>query len=125
MRLVVQHRPLVKRGAITMTVDPLEFHWNAARVPLSPIEAAMLAALLRRTRLCWDDINAVLAEGGCCIDSRDVLIHRIRRKFADVGAADPIETVRGWGLRFRTEPDTLGSSAFWIGATEGEPTVMS
>jgi DNA-binding response OmpR family regulator len=123
MKKVVERRPLVKRGAVTMTFDPLEFRWNDTRVALSPVEGAMLAALLRRSRLRWEAANAVLADNGCCIDSRDVLIHRIRRKFAEIGAADPIETVRGWGIRFRTEADAQGSSAFWIGATEGESIV--
>ena len=120
MHSVIERRPLVKRGAVTMTVDPLEFRWNDTRVALSPVEAALLGALMRRSRLRWDATNAVLAENGCCTESRDVLIHRIRRKFAEVGAADPIETVRGWGLRFRTEADRDGSTAFWIGATEGQ-----
>ena len=120
MYRTVERRPLVKRGAVTMTLDPLEFHWNGVRVALSPVEGAVFATLLRRSRLRWGDVNAVLADNGCCIDSRDVLIHRIRRKFAEVGAADPIETVRGWGLRFRTEADAQGSSAFWIGATADE-----
>ena len=123
MRQIVERRPLVKRGAVSMTFDPLELRWNGERIALSPVEAALLAALLRRSRLRWDDANAVLAENGCCVDSRDVLIHRIRRKFAEIGAQDPIETVRGWGLRFRTEPDANGSTAFWIGATEGEAVV--
>jgi len=113
-----ERRPLVKRGAVTMTFDPLEFRWNGARVPLSPIEAILLAALLRRSRLRWNEANSVLSDQGCCPESRDVVIHRIRRKFAAVGALDPIETVRGWGIRFRTERDAHGSTAFWIGAAE-------
>lgn len=123
MRRVIARRPLVKRGAVTMTCDPLEFRWNDLRVALSPIEATMLSALLRRSRLRWSDADALLAAHGCCPESRDVLIHRIRRKFAELGAADPIETIRGWGMRFRAEADAHGSAAFWIGATEGEPTV--
>ncbi|WP_326525681.1 winged helix-turn-helix domain-containing protein [Sphingomonas sp.] len=115
----------MKRGAVTMTFDPLEFRWNGQRVALSPIEAELLGALMRRSRLSWEDTNAVLAANGCCVESRDVLIHRIRRKFAEVGAADPIETLRGWGIRFRTERDRDGSTAFWIGATEGEPILDS
>ncbi len=122
---LLERRPLVKRGAVTMTFDPLEFRWNGQRVALSPIEAELLGALMRRSRLSWEDTNAVLAANGCCVESRDVLIHRIRRKFAEVGAADPIETLRGWGIRFRTERDRDGSTAFWIGATEGEPILDS
>lgn len=111
-------RPIVKRGAITMTVEPIEIRWNAERVPLSPIEATLLGALLRRSRMRWDDVHELLAGHGCCPDSRDVLIHRIRRKFATIGARDPIETLRGWGMRFRAERDIYGSTAFWIGARE-------
>lgn len=120
-----ERRPLLKRGAVTMTLDPLEFHWNAARVALSPIEGALLAALLRRSRLRWSEVDVVLSENGSCSQSRDVLIHRIRRKFAEAGAADPIETVRGWGMRFRTEADAGGSSAFWIGAAGDGPPALS
>lgn len=123
IKAAMLRRPLVKRGAVSMTFDPLEFRWNGARIALSRAETMLLAALVRRSRLSWDATSAALHEAGACVDSRDVLIHRIRRKFADVGAADPIETVRGWGIRFRTEPDRDGSTAFWIGATEGEMVV--
>lgn len=109
---------LIKRGAVTVTLDPVAVRWNDVPVGLSPIEAVLLSALARRSRLPWDAVDTLLIEHGCCPESRDVLVHRIRRKFAAVGAADPIETLRGWGTRFRTEPDQLGSAAFWIGATE-------
>ena len=104
-----------------MTTEPIDVRWNGRPVALSPIEGALLALLIRRTRLTWDEANALLTDYGCCVDSRDVLIHRVRRKFADVGAADPVETVRGWGIRFRTEADLGGSSAFWIGGSAAEP----
>ena len=116
----IERRPIVKRGAVTMTFDPLEIRWNGERVPLSPIEATLLSALVRRSRMRWDETHMLLAEHHCCAESRDVLIHRIRRKFASVGAHDPIETLRGWGIRFRAERDSDGSSAFWIGAREGD-----
>lgn len=112
------HRTMLKRGAVTATLDPLEACWNGERVPLSPLEAALLVNLLRRSRLRWDEVADVLKAGGGGADSRDVLIHRIRRKFAELGAGDPIETLRGWGIRFRTEADDTGSLALWIGATD-------
>jgi DNA-binding response OmpR family regulator len=115
---IIHRRPLLKRGAVTATADPVELRWNGERVPLSPLEATVLVALLRRSRMRWDEVQALLLDHGGCPDSRDVLIHRIRRKFADLGAQDPIETLRGWGIRFRTEPDRQGSSALWIGASE-------
>jgi DNA-binding response OmpR family regulator len=109
---------LIKRGAVTVTLDPVAVRWNDVPVALSPIEAVLLCALARRSRLPWGTIDALLLDHGCCPESRDVLIHRVRRKFAQLGAADPIETLRGWGVRFRTEADRFGSAAFWIGATE-------
>lgn len=120
MPVPAQRRPFVKRGAITLSFDPVEICWNGDRVPLSPIEATLLGALVRRSRMRWQEAHALLAEHGCCAESRDVLIHRIRRKFAEIGAADPIETLRGWGIRFRAERDAEGSAAFWIGAREGD-----
>ena len=118
---ITPRRPLVKRGAVTLTFTPLLVHWNGIRVALSPVEAELLATVIRRSRMHWDDVNALLSTLGCCIESRDVMIHRIRRKFAAVGGCDPIETVRGWGVRFRVERDRDGSTAFWIGANEDEP----
>ncbi len=114
----IARRPLLKRGAVSATLDPTEARWNGERVPLSPLEATLLVTLLRRSRLRWDEVVTVLASHGGGADSRDVLIHRIRRKFAEMGAGDPIETLRGWGLRFRTEPDHHGSQALWIGASD-------
>lgn len=118
---IFNRRPLVKRGAVTMTFDPIDVRWNGRRVALSPIEAELFALLMRRSRLSWGEVHTTLCELGCSADSRDVLIHRIRRKFASVGARDPIETVRGWGIRFQVERDSDGSTAFWIGASEDEP----
>jgi DNA-binding response OmpR family regulator len=113
-------RPLLKRGAVSATLDPLEVLWNGRTVPLSPLEATLLVTLLRRSRLRWAEVEAVLTQNGGSADSRDVLIHRIRRKFAGVRAADPIETLRGWGIRFRTEADRQGNQSLWIGATEDD-----
>jgi DNA-binding response OmpR family regulator len=113
-------RPLLKRGAVKATLDPLEVSWNGERVPLSPLEATLLIALLRRSRLRWEEVAVLLERHGGGADSRDVLIHRVRRKFADIGARDPIETLRGWGLRFRVEADRWGSHALWIGACEDD-----
>lgn len=111
-------RSLLKRGAVTATFDPTEVKWNNERVHLSPLEAILLVALLRRSRLRWHEAEEVIARHGGGVESRDVLIHRIRRKFRDIDAADPIETIRGWGMRFRTEADRHGSHALWIGAME-------
>lgn len=115
-----ERRSLLKRGAVTATFDPTEVRWNDVRVPLSPLEAVLLVTVLRRSRIRWHEVEDLLERHGGGAESRDVLIHRIRRKFRVLGAGDPIETIRGWGIRFRTEADHEGSHALWIGATESD-----
>lgn len=111
-------RPLIKRGALTATFDPLEICWNGQRVPLSPLEAAIMARLIKRERSPWSDLREMLAESNARPDTCEVLVFRIRRKFAGMGASNPIETIRGWGLRLHVERDARGSCSLWIGATE-------
>lgn len=111
-------RPLIKRGALTATFDPLEICWNGSRIPLSPLEAAIMARLIKRERAPWSDLRGLLAESNARPDTCEVLVFRIRRKFAAMGASNPIETIRGWGLRLHVERDTRGSRSLWIGATE-------
>lgn len=96
-------RSKIRRGAITLTADPSELRWNDIHVPLSRLEADLAAEIIRRGRVSWDDVNAVLAARGASTVCRDVLIYRIRRKLGALGAADPFQTVRGWGIKLRPE----------------------
>lgn len=114
-------RPMIKRGALTLSIDPVELRWNDIHVPLSRLEADITAEVVRRGKVSWDDVNALLADRGASVDCRDVLIHRVRRKFAALGAADPFQTVRGWGIKLRAERDALGSQSLWIGAAATSP----
>ncbi|WEJ98378.1 MAG: hypothetical protein P0Y59_15665 [Candidatus Sphingomonas phytovorans] len=111
-------RPLIKRGSLTATFDPVEVCWNGRPVPLSPLEAAIVVKLIKRGRATWSDLRNLLVENNAQPDTCEVLVFRIRRKFAAMGANKPIETIRGWGLRLRVEHDARGSSSLWIGATE-------
>jgi hypothetical protein len=111
-------RPLIVRGAITVTFDPVEITWNSIRVALSPLEAHVFALVARRGRVPWGDVNRALVACGGCIRSRNVLLCRLRHKFIDIGAADPLQTIRGWGLKFRVEPSVTGSRTVWIGRSE-------
>ena len=110
--------PLIRRGAITITYDPIDVHWNGIRVSLSPLERRLFALVARRGRAPWAEIDHMLDVQSAATNRREVLLCRLRRKFTDIGAEDPLETVRGWGLRFRTEPDRRGSQTLWIGASE-------
>ncbi|QNQ08198.1 hypothetical protein [Sphingomonas alpina] len=113
-----RRRPLIKRGALTATFDPTEICWNGRRVPLSPMEAVIVAHLIKRERTRWEEIRQVLVDHGAGGDTCEVLVYRIRRKFVALGANNPIDTIRGWGLRLQVERDARGSRSLWIGATE-------
>jgi hypothetical protein len=115
-----ERRPMIRRGAVTITFDPVDVRWNGIRVALSPLEGQLFALVARRGRVPWAEIDSVLDARHARTNTREVLLFRLRRKFADIGAGDPLETVRGWGLRFRVEPDTRGSRTLWIGVSEAE-----
>ena len=119
-----ERRPMIHRGAVTITFDPIDVRWNGIRVGLSPLEGQLFALVARRGRVPWAEIDRALDVQQAHTNSREVLIFRLRRKFADIGAGDPLETVRGWGLRFRTEPDTRGSRTLWIGVSETDGGAM-
>jgi AcrR family transcriptional regulator len=115
-----ERRPMIRRGAVTITFDPVDVRWNGVRVALSPLEGQLFALVARRGRVPWTEIDSVLDARHARTNTREVLLFRLRRKFTDIGAGDPLETVRGWGLRFRVEPDTRGSRTLWIGVSEAE-----
>ena len=103
-----------RRGALATTSEPLGIQRHGVPIAVSPSEAAMLGLLVRKGRATYADVAAALrglGHGAVCIE---VHVYRIRRKFAAAGAPDPIETVRGWGMRLRVEPDARGSTSLWI-----------
>lgn len=108
-------RPIIKRGALTLRTDPTEIWWNDRFVPLSPLEAGLMEPLMRRGRIAWDELEERLA---ISTETRVTLMHRIRQKFRAIGAEDPLQTVRYWGLRLRVQADAQQSRAVWIGADE-------
>jgi hypothetical protein len=115
-------RPVIKRGALTATFDPPRIFWNDRAVPLSPTEASLLSLVMRRGRLCWAEVNEAL---GSSASARAVLLHRIRTKVEALGGADPVETIRHWGLRLRIEPDHAQSRTTWIGIDEASLRVLA
>lgn len=117
-----RRRPVIKRGALTATFDPLCIHWNDRAIPLSPTEAALLALVMRRGRLCWAEVNEAL---GPSAPARAVMLHRIRTKVEAIGGADPVETVRNWGLRLRIEADHAQSRTTWIGIDEASLRILA
>jgi len=94
-------RVSIRRGDLVMLYDPLEFYSGSRRIGLSPLEGAILELLVTQGRASAGMLNELFEKEGGSVRSMDVHVHRIRRKFGSVGAADPIETVRGWGLKLR------------------------
>ena len=110
---------VARRGALAVAMHPREILRHGLTVRLSPTEAALLDLLIRKGRAGSGEVAAAIDAAGSSPAFLDVTVHRIRRKFAAIGAPDPIETLRGWGLRLRVEPDLRGSTALWIGGATG------
>jgi len=96
-------RVMLRHAALTVTYDPLEFHVGGQEIMLAPMESAILELLARRGRASAAMLAEMFEREGGSVRTLDVLVHRIRQKFAAKGAGDPIQTVRGWGLKLRTE----------------------
>lgn len=94
-------RVRVRRGHLVMMYDPLEFYFGSQPIGLSPLEGAILELLVTQGRASARMLSELFEREGGSVKSMDVHVHRIRRKFNGVGAEDPIETVRGWGLKLR------------------------
>jgi DNA-binding response OmpR family regulator len=88
-------------GVLTLLYDPLEFYVGQCRIALSPLEGAILELLVRQGRASTRALEDLFQCECASFKTLDVHVYRIRRKFRKAGAFDPIETVRGWGLKLR------------------------
>jgi len=88
-------------GNLTMLYDPLEFYVDERQISLSPLEGAILELLMRQGRASSRALIETFEREGASANTLDVHVYRIRRKFTGAGLFDPIETVRGWGLKLR------------------------
>jgi two-component system OmpR family response regulator len=94
-------------GAAGLTLDPAThaIHYGGERVPLTPTEFRLLAALaarpgtvVRRTSL----VAAGWPDGAIVHDNTlDAYLARIRRKLRRAGATEAIHTLRGVGYELR------------------------
>jgi len=97
----VPERVSLSCGALTVLYDPLEFFVGERQVHLSPLEGAILELLMRQGRASSKALIETFEREGASANTLDVHVYRIRRKFTGAGHFDPIETVRGWGLKLR------------------------
>ena len=97
----VPDRVSLNCGNLTMLYDPLEFYVDDRQIALSPLEGAILELLMRQGRASSKALVETFEREGASPATLDVHVYRIRRKFTGAGLFDPIETVRGWGLKLR------------------------
>lgn len=111
-------RPIIRRGDISLRLNPSEVSWKEDLIPLTPLEADMLAMLICRGRVPFEALNQAASQRCITPAAREVMLHRIRRKFAAAGAPNPIRTIRGWGLVFQPDATAIENKSVLIGAAE-------
>lgn len=108
-----------KRGAVVVLTDPLRVIWRRKHVPLSPSELAAFVVVARRGRATFAQVDEALAAAGSKLENRSVMLYRIRQKFQELGAQNPLIR-RSHGLVLRLEPDENNSTEIAVGIDETE-----
>lgn len=94
---------VLSHGALVMRPEPHEAEFAGAPLKLTPLEFAMLAALIRRKDrvVSRDDLAAAAYRLNVHVSGRtiDSHIRNIRQKLAEAGAGPAVETVHGVGFR--------------------------
>jgi DNA-binding response OmpR family regulator len=91
-------------GVITLDEGQRRVEVAGTEVPLTPTEFRLLATLMRNPdRVVTQEQLLEDVWGNAGGDARQLRLYvsYLRRKLADSGAGDPIETVRGFGYRYR------------------------
>ncbi len=99
-------------GALELDTAGRELRWNGQRVTLSPRELALTELLLQKAGrvVTKESIVARLSswEADFSENSVEVYVHRLRKRFAELGVA--IKTVRGFGYVMEADEPDGGSS---------------
>jgi len=82
------------------------------------MELTLMVAVMLRGRATLKEIGTLLP-----LSSRRVVMHKIRAKFDQIGAADPLQTVPNWGLMLRVEADSMGAKSTWVGIDENSDAI--
>jgi DNA-binding response OmpR family regulator len=89
----------LRLGPLEMDLTDPELRWNGERVPMSPRELALTELLMQKAGrvVTKESIVARLSswESDFSENSVEVYVHRLRKRFADLGVV--IKTVRGFG----------------------------
>ena len=106
---------VLRAGNLTLDAGAREARIQESQIVLSRREMSLLEQLLRRTgkvvpKNLLEDSLFDLSEGASG-NAVEVLVHRLRKKLADAGAAVSIHTVRGVGYILAPESSQDVSSA--------------
>ena len=100
-------------GALELDTAGRELRWSGQRVALSPRELALTELLLQKSGrvVTKESIVARLSswEADFSENSVEVYIHRLRKRFAELGVV--IKTVRGFGYVMEVADTDAGSAA--------------
>ena len=98
-------RRRLERGRLRLDVDRREAFVDGLELPLTEREFRVLERLATATGLRRDELlETVWGEATAeAAASLDVILSRVRRKLAARGLPDAIETVRGFGFRWRAD----------------------
>ncbi len=99
-------RQRLERGRLRLDGDRREAFVDGQELPLTEREFRVLEQLVTTTGLRRDELlEAVWGEASAeTAASLDVILSRVRRKLSARGLPEAIETVRGFGFRWRAEP---------------------
>ena len=101
--------PEVELGDAVVTIDlsKVEARAHGRLLDLTPLEFRLLVTFVRNPNqvlsraqlleLVWGD------NGAQALDRVKLAVSYLRNRFREVGVVPPIETVRGWGYRYRAE----------------------
>jgi DNA-binding response OmpR family regulator len=92
-------------GVLALDEAQRRLEVSGVELPLTPTEYRLLATLMRnRDRVVTQEQLLEDVWGNAGADARQVRLYvsYLRRKLRDAGGGNPIETVRGFGYRFRS-----------------------
>jgi DNA-binding response OmpR family regulator len=99
---------VVSDAIVTIDAAQASVAVNGMAVALTPLEFKLLGAFVRHPSqvLSQDQLlDLVWGASGTSRDQVKLYVGYLRKKLRDVAGVEPIETVRGFGYRYRPEPD--------------------
>lgn len=99
---------VVSDAIVTIDAAQASVAVNGMAVTLTPLEFKLLGAFVRHPSQVLNQdqlLELVWGASGTSRDQVKLYVGYLRKKLRDVAGVEPIETVRGFGYRYRPEPD--------------------